>query len=126
MDIENILKNSKRAYDNYEIEKSLQNLEIAFDFYKGRYNKFLSIYKPFYNYVFKLLEEVNTSLDFVKKVKEERRVELDKDKLIKDQELKIDSLIDKNKNSNILVEETNKKWMKTFQALFNTINGLEF
>lgn len=71
--IERCVDESKKAFEKYEEQKALQNMSVAYVYYKDRYAKFLTIYKPFYDYVFKLLTTAQSSLVFITEGKEKER-----------------------------------------------------
>jgi hypothetical protein len=71
--VDQCVEQSKKAFEKYEEQKAVQNMSVAYVYYKDRYAKFLTIYKPFYDYSFKLLTTVQSSLAYVTEGKEKER-----------------------------------------------------
>lgn len=105
--VEKMIEMAKLAYEKYNEKKALDNMADAYYFYKNRYDKFLNIYKPFYNYTFKLLANVNDAVEIIRKGKEEQIKKLESEKLIEEQEKKIDFLNGEHKRIRGVLKKTN-------------------
>lgn len=107
---------AKLAHRKFAQEQALKNMGAVYEFYKKRYQKFVQVYKPYYDYNYKLLNQVKKSLVFVRKGKKMEIETLEKDKIISDQETKIDFLAKENKKVNEALDGLQERLKK---ELFN-------
>jgi len=62
MTAEEAVDQASSAFGKYQEQKALDNMSEAYSYYSKRYKKITSVYKPFFDYCFQLLEEVRASM----------------------------------------------------------------